>query len=255
MYADDLMLFSHSAQELQKMLQDISDASKRVGLVIHADKTKIMRNEFADNITKIKIDDKEISNTNKYSYLGQIITNDHDQTLELNRRIGLGWSTFGKYRNILTNRKINMDIKKRIFNEFILPTMIYGSQTWSLSNTKLETLSITQRKMERAFLGITLLDKKTNEWIRSQTKIHDVKDAVKENLHRWAGHVARFSDNRWTIRLSQWYPRGNTRRRGRPKTRWRDPLSKFHGVNWMAVAGDRKSWKMLREGFLQQERE
>ena len=103
--------------------------------------------------------------------------------------------------------------------------------------------------MERAFLRITLLDKKPNYWIRTKTNIRDIKDTVKDNLHQWAGHLARFTDNRWTLRVTHWYPRGN-KRRARPKKRWVDSLKKYYGINWMAVANDRKQWKMSKEGFL-----
>ena len=102
--------------------------------------------------------------------------------------------------------------------------------------------------MERAFLGITLLDKKPNNWIRTKTDIHGIKDTVKDNLHRWAGYLARFTDNRLTLKVTHWYSRGN-KRRARPKTRWVDSLEKYYRVNWMAVANDRKQWKMSKEGF------
>ena len=88
--ADDLILFSHSANELQSMLEDISEKSNKIGLTINTDKTKIMRNEFTENTNTIKINNKTIENTEKYIYLGQTITNNHDQTIELHKRIGLG---------------------------------------------------------------------------------------------------------------------------------------------------------------------
>ena len=53
--------------------------------------------------------------------------------------------------------------------------MTYGCQTWSLSDTKLEALCISQRKMEREFLGITLLDKKPYTWIHTKTKFATLK--------------------------------------------------------------------------------
>ena len=67
--------------------------------------------------------------------------------------------------------------------------MAYKSQSWSLSDTKLEALCIAQRKMERAFVEITLLIKKTTTWIRTN----------KYSRHRRqtttvGGQLARFTD-------------------------------------------------------------
>ena len=69
--------------------------------------------------------------------------------------------------------------------------MTYSCQAWSLSDTKLEALCISQKKMKRAFLGITLLDKKLKPGQISAT----IK-MLSDNLHRWPWHLARFTDNR-----------------------------------------------------------
>jgi len=57
--------------------------------------------------------------------------------------------------------------------------------------------------------------------------------------HRWAGYITRLSDNRWTIRTTEWTPRDWLRKQGRPKTRWRDNLTKLLGPAWSRLAKDR----------------
>ena len=54
-----------------------------------------------------------------------------------------------------------MRLKRKAFNGCILPVMTYGCETWSLSNTQLEKLVTTQRKMERITIGVTLKDSKS----------------------------------------------------------------------------------------------
>ena len=80
----------------------------------------------------------------------------------------------------------------------MLPVMVYGSETWTLKKAHMELLSVAQRKMERSMLGITLRDHKRNTWIRHQTGVNYIIDVIKEGIHGWAGHIARFKDNRWT---------------------------------------------------------
>ena len=82
-----------------------------------------MRNKFTKNTNTIKTNNKEIEKTKKYINLGQTITNTHEQTIELHRRIGLGWSAFGHFKNLLVNKKVKPETKKRIFDDIILPTM------------------------------------------------------------------------------------------------------------------------------------
>ena len=60
--------------------------------------------------------------------------------------------------NIMKSRKASMNIKRKVHNEYVLPVMVYGSETWALEKSHLELLSVAQRKMERIMLGITLRD-------------------------------------------------------------------------------------------------
>ena len=102
----------------------------------------------------------------------------------------------------------------------------------------------------RIMLGITLRDHKRNTWIRHQTGVNDIIDVIKKGIHGWAGHIARFKDNRWTKRVTEWTPREWKRRQGRPKTRWRDSLIHHLGPSWPRIARDRRLWRQFREGFL-----
>ena len=82
----------------------------------------------------------------------------------------------------------------------------FGSETWKLTKQAENLLRVAQRAMERAMLGITLRDRKRSTWIREKTKVRDIVQVVKQQKWRWAGHVARMNDNRWTKRLTDWYP-------------------------------------------------
>ena len=87
----------------------------------------------------------------------------------------------------------------------------------------------TQRAMERKMLGITLQDHVPNQIIREKNKVKDIAKYVNTMKWKWAGHVARMTDNRWTIRTTEWQPRSGKRSRGRPRKRWRDDILKLVG--------------------------
>ena len=54
-------------------------------------------------------------------------------------------------------------------------------------------------------------------FIRWHTCVNDFIDVIKKGIQGWAGHLTRFKENRWTIRVTEWTPREWTRRQGRPK--------------------------------------
>ena len=168
--------------------------------------------------------------------------------LEIKRRIALGWAALGNVANIMKSRKASMKIKSKVHNEYVLPVMVYDSATWALNKAHMVLLSVGQRKIERVMLGITRRDHKRNIWIRHQTAVNYIIDVTKKGILGWAGHIARFKDNR-TKTVTEWTPREWTRRQGRPKTRWRDNLICHLGPAWPRIARDRRLWKQFREGF------
>ena len=165
------------------MLQDIHDISKPVGLKMHLGKTKVRWNKDVNKDYAI-VDGKKIEKVDSYVYLGQMVTKDHDQVQETKRRIGQGWSVFWKLDNIMRDKNVPMRLRRKAFNERIHPAMTYGCETWSLSNTQLEKLVTTQRKMERIMIGVTLKDRKSTNWIRKHSGVTDIIRSIRESKHR-----------------------------------------------------------------------
>ena len=89
-----------------------------------------------------------------------------------------------------------MEVKRTVHNEYVLPVIVYGSDMWALPKAHMELMSVAQRKMERIMLSITLRDHKRNTWIRHQTSgVNDIIGVIKNGIHGWAVHIARFKDN------------------------------------------------------------
>ena len=69
---------------------------------------------------------------------------------------------------------------------------------------------------------------------------------------RWAGHIARKDDGRWSKKLLMWTSPDVRRGRGRPRARWSDGLQKEvekagHDWPWWLVAPDRAEWRHIGE--------
>ena len=101
-------------------------------------------------------------------------------------------------------------------------------------------------------LHIKQTDKIRCTEIRNRTKVIDIVRYITKNKAKWAGHIARMEDNRWTKRSTEWTPRTEKRSRGRPPRRWRDDIEKIFGNTWTRAAQERTLWKMRTEGYIQQ---
>ncbi|CAG9103041.1 unnamed protein product [Plutella xylostella] len=229
-FADDIVIMAETLEELGEMLTDLNDASKQVGLKMNMDKTKVMSNEHVSS-SPVTVGGVTIEVVDQYPYLGQVIRlgkSNFDK--EVARRIQLGWAAFGKLRHIFTEN-IPQCLKTKVFNQCVLPVMTYGAETWCFTKGLIHKLSVAQRAMERAMLGVSLRDRIRNEEIRRRTKVTDIAKRISTLKWQWAGHVARRADDRWSRKVLEWRPRVGKRRVGRPPTRWSDDLRKYGDIS------------------------
>jgi hypothetical protein len=248
-FADDIVLISSDPIELTEMLTELNDVSKEVGLVMNVSKTKVM----SPTPTQVIIGGREIENVKEYVYLGhKLVLGKENQSAELRRRIGLSWAAFGRLRYIFKNKRLPINLKRKVFETCVLPVITYGVETMTLSQRNADKLRTTQRAMEREILGVSLRDRIRNEDIRARTGLTDVVARAASLKWRWAGHVVRGPDEKWTKRLLCWRPRATVRNRGRPQLRWRDDIRRSAGAGWMRLALDRDGWKRAEEAYVQE---
>ena len=144
-----------------------------------------------------------------------------------------------------------MSLKRKVFNQRVLPAMTYGCQTWSHTQALVKKLETSQRAMERKMLNVKLKGRIWNTIIRQRTRVTDIVQYATHIKWKWDGHIARMKDNRWTIRCTEWQIKGE-KSVERPKHRWRDDIVGQQGAVWTRTAKDRESWRTLAEGYLLQ---
>ena len=157
-FADDIFLCTETPQELQQMLQELSDESRQMGLKMNISKTKVM---VVDN-TPINVNNVLIENVPGYVYLGQHYSlREKNQDKEIQRRIMAGWAAYAKHRDIFKSN-LAICLKRQVYNSCVLPAVTYGAETWTLTKQAQNKLAAAQTKMERSMLNITYKDRRTN---------------------------------------------------------------------------------------------
>lgn len=53
-------------------------------------------------------------------------------------------------------------------------------------------------------LNIKLLDKVSNNVLKKKTNFTDIVNTCNKKKWKWAGHIHRFKDDRWTKRIIDW---------------------------------------------------
>ena len=173
-FADDVLLFASSKEQLREMLCEFKQSTEKVGLRILPGKTKILSNQSSNIRKEIEIDYIKVeilTREESTKYLGQMITFQQQETTEIRNRIRAAWATFHKYRQELTSRIYMLRHRLRLFDAVVSPTMNYASGTWTLTKEHETMIQSTQRKMLRFIIQTK----------RRYKKIVKQKDETKEN--------------------------------------------------------------------------
>lgn len=246
-FADDLVLFSDCPKKLENMIQRLSDESAKVGLTMNTNKTKIMTNSEEK---EIKVNETIIEYVNEYVYLGHLLATKDCMTREIDRRVTNTWKKYWSLSEIMKNKHVPIKDKRKVFDTCILPCLTYASQTWALTGKNLATLRTCQNSMERSVVGVKLRDRVKLQNIREITKFKKVDKLIKQQKWRWAGHMVRENIEKWSKKVTEWYPRDKKRNRGRQSKRWDDDISGLVGKMWTRLARDREVWKSLEEAYV-----
>ena len=124
-FADDIFLRTETPQELQQMLQELSDESRRMGLKMNIAKTKVI---IVDNIA-LNMNNVVIEIGEGYVYLGQHYSiKENNQDKDIQRIIMGGWAAYAKHRDIFKSN-LAICLKRQVYNSCVLPAVTYGAET------------------------------------------------------------------------------------------------------------------------------
>jgi hypothetical protein len=146
-------------------------------------------------------------------------------------------------------------VKIKTYKRIILPVVLYGCETWSLTLRDEHRLRVFENRVLRRIFG-----PKRDEVIGGWRKLHNqelhglcsspsIVRVTKARRMRWAGHVARMVEVRGAYILIG-RPEGR-RPLGRPRRRWEDNIKMdlrkigFGDVDWIHLAQDRDRWRAL----------
>ena len=111
-------------------------ATKEIGLEANADKTKYMvmsQNRNAGRGHSVKLDNISIERVEEFKYLGTTFTDQNSIQEEIKSRLKLGNACYYSVQNLLSSRLLSKNLKNKIYTTIILPVVLYGCETWSLT--------------------------------------------------------------------------------------------------------------------------
>ena len=145
-YTDDMALVAGSWDDLKSMLNDVSMWCRELGLTISCSKTKtlaVLPSDLYPKPVPINLfpDDDPVDVVCNFQYLGSIVQDNCGTVIEVDFRICKASKAFRSLCHILWYQsKIKNRTKPRIFNDVVLPILLYGLESLVLHEPQLHRL-------------------------------------------------------------------------------------------------------------------
>jgi hypothetical protein len=153
----------------------------------------------------------------------------------------------------LSSRLLSRNVKVKIYKTIIVPVVLYGCETWSLTLREEHRLRVMRRIFGPKRDGVT------GEWRKLHNEeIHNLYSSpyiIRQVTSRCAGHVARMGEEGKVYKFLMGKPEGK-RPFGRPRRRWENRIRMdlreigLGGVDWIRLAQDRDRWRAVMSAVM-----
>ena len=124
---------AESEEELKSLLIKVKEESKKVGLKLNIQKTKIMA---SGPITSWEIDGETMETASDFILGGSKITADGDCSHEIKRHLLLGRKVMTNLDSILKSRDITLPTKVHLVKALVFPMVMYGCESWTVKKAE-----------------------------------------------------------------------------------------------------------------------
>jgi len=127
---------------------------------------------------------------------------------------------------ILWSKDKRKERKLNIYNALIKSSLLYGSETWRLTENNKRRVEATEMDALRRSSRISRKYRIRNVTIRQQIGLEEtIIKEIEQNELTWYDHVQRMAEERLPKIALKWMPK-QKRARGRPKKNWMEGIKK-----------------------------
>ena len=156
LFMDDITLVSKTDKEMKEMIQFVKIICHKWHLVINYQKTKVLiSNSKERNQEAINIGGPSIEIVRKVKYLGEVLTSDlklkdHIEEKRITTQTILNTCLYAASNEVLS--KIRMITILKLYKSTIIPSLLYGCETWIPTENDKQNLLNIQLSIIRKFV-------------------------------------------------------------------------------------------------------
>ena len=150
------------SEELKSVLMKVKEESKKVGLKLNIQKTRIMA---SGPITSWQIDGETVETVTDFIFGGSKITIDGDCSHEIKRRLLLGRKVMTNLDCILKSRNITLPTEARLVKATVFPVVMYGCESWTTKKAERRRIDAFELWYWRRLLRVPWAARRANQSI------------------------------------------------------------------------------------------
>jgi hypothetical protein len=192
----------------------------------------------------ISLNGEYIETVSDFKYLGSMVASaENDAKI----RKGQAWGAFWKLKNIWKATNIDIKLKIRLFEASCLSILLYGSETWILTEKMKQSLNSFATNCYRVMLDVKRTDHLTNEYVYTRVNQKPLVYYIIKRQLTWISHLLRIDKKEEPTRKYAFYePRHEKSRQGRPALNFVKYISEMLGgastTEIERAAQDRDGW-------------
>ena len=95
----------------------------------------------------METDNSPIERVEDFKYLGTTLTNQNSIQEEIKSRLKLGNACYYSVQNLLSSSLLSKKLNIKIYRTIILPVVLYGCETWSLTLREERRLRVFENRV------------------------------------------------------------------------------------------------------------
>ena len=188
-YIDDAAFPSLTADGLQRSFDVMSETYLCAGLIINTTKTEILSTPSPDAPT-FSISGNQLKNSENFIYFSSNLSFYGDLINEIQRRINLASSAFGRLsKHVFGNQNFTIHTKIAVYNAVVISTILYCCESWVPYRRHIRLLESFHIRRLQLILGLRWWHKVTHSEIRSWAGIPTIESMLPHRHLHWLGHV------------------------------------------------------------------